>query len=892
MAQHYLDHLFKPESIAVFGASEKPKTVGSIVFENLVTGPFKGKVYPMNPKYQELRGHTCYARIDDVREPVDLAVIATPAATVPELIHQCGQAGVRAAVVLSAGFGEVKGEGKRLEKAMLAEAQRFGMRILGPNCLGFIRPDMGINATFSKQTAEPGSLALVSQSGALCTAILDWAVAHQVGFSSVISMGDAADIDFGDVLDYLALDPETRSILLYVEGVRNARSFLSGLRVAARMKPVVVVKAGRHQEGSRAAMSHTGALVGGDDVFDAALKRAGVVRAMTVEQLFAAAQMLDTRHRVRGNRVAIVTNAGGPGVLATDRAVDLSVAIAKPDDETIKKLNGFLPAHWSHGNPVDILGDATPDRYRQAVEVCLEDDNVDGVLVMLTPQAMTEPVEAAQAVIDAAKGHDKAVLAAWMGEDQMREAWKVFADADIPAFASPEAAVEAFSYLSNYNRNQQLLVQVPGPLGHRDIPDVEGSRLIIESALREGRKSLSTAESKAILNAFHIPVAPSLDVRSAHEALVAAQTLGFPVAMKINSPDITHKSDVRGVRLNINDAQSVRSVFNDLIQTVKERAPSARIDGVTVEKMYRRPHGRELLVGLTRDPVFGPVVTFGAGGTAVEIHRDKSVALPPLNNFIARELISRTRIARMLVEYRNLPPVDMHAIERVLHHVSELACELPRIRELDINPLVADEEGVIALDVRMGIDSDLPSMDRYGHMAIHPYPAHMVSQVQLGDGTDVTIRPIRPEDAELEQEFVRSLSPQAKYFRFMQALHELTPQMLIRFTQIDYDRELALVAVTEEHGKEVEVAVARYSTKPDRTSCEFALVVADRWQRQGVGTRMMLSLLEAARLKGFRRMDGEILADNQPMLSLVKKLGFRVETSSEDDSIKAVSKPL
>lgn len=892
MVGHYLDRLFTPESIAVFGASEKLNSVGSIVFDNLLTDGYEGQVYPINPKYDELRGQKCYKSVDEIREDVDLAVVATPAKTVPGIIRDCGLHGVRAAIVLTAGFGEGEGAGRNLERMMLAEAARHDIRILGPNCLGLIRPSVGMNATFANQKTEAGPLALVSQSGALCTAILDWAGAHQVGFSAVVSTGSAADVDFGDVLDYLAMDPETKSILLYVEGIRDARRFMSGLRAAARLKPVVVVKSGRHTEGLRAAMSHTGALVGGDDVFDAALKRAGVVRAMTVEQLFAAAQILSTPSRVHGNRLAIITNAGGPGVLATDRAVDLRVQIAELSEETEKRLDEVLPAHWSQNNPIDIIGDATPERYRAALDICLQDPNIDGVLVMLTPQAMTEPLEAAKAVIEGCKDQDKAVLTAWIGEAQMTESWRLFADNDIPAFESPEAAVEAFSYLANYYRNQRLLVQVPSSMEHRKEPKLDGARLIIDGALAEGRSNLTTAESKAILNAFHIPVTPSIDVSSANEALIAAETIGFPVVMKINSKDITHKSDVKGVRLNINDPNVVRSVYNDLVETVREHAPEATIEGVTVEKMYHRPNGRELLVGLVRDAVFGPTITFGAGGTAVEIHRDKSVVLPPVNEYISQRLIGRTRISKMLGEYRNLPPIKMAALIDVLHRISEMACELSRVRELDINPLISDEEGVMALDVRIAVDALSPTLDRYGHMAIHPYPGHLATTYQLASGQNITIRPIRPEDAEIEREFVRNLSPQAKYFRFMQALQELTPQMLVRFTQIDYNRELALIAVTEEKGQLIEVAVARYSTKPDGSTCEFAVVVADQWQRKGIGQRLMLNLMDAAQNKGYRVMEGEILADNKPMIGMVSKLGFRIETSPYDEGIKVARKEL
>jgi len=892
MNPHYLDRLFTPRAIAVFGASERPESVGARVFENLVNDGFAGPVYPVNPKHSELRGKPCYPSITAISEPVDLAVIATPAATVPQIIHDCGEHGVRAAIVLSAGFGEGEGVGASLQLAMLEEARRYKLRILGPNCLGLVRPSINMNATFSKNSAQPGSLALVSQSGALCTAILDWATAHKVGFSAVVSMGSAADVGFGDVLDYLASDPKTRSILLYVEGVGNARAFMSGLRLAARLKPVVVVKAGRRGEGSRAAMSHTGALVGADDVFEAALQRAGVVRAMTIEQLFAAAQLLATHYRVQGKRLAIVTNAGGPGVMATDRAVDLGVELAGLGEETLRRLDEALPAHWSHGNPVDILGDAPPERYRAAVSICLEDPAVDGVLVMLTPQAMTDPLAAARAVIEARAGFDKPVLACWMGEQQVAAAWEAFANERIPVFPSPEASVEAFAYLATYHQNQQLLMQVPGPLARRSEPDEEGARLIIDGVLAERRTTLGGTESKALLTAFGIPVTPAIEVRSANEALIAAESIGFPVAMKISSPDISHKSDVSGVKLNISNAHAVRSAYNELVAEVQRQRPEAKIAGATVERMYHKPHGRELLVGVIRDPVFGPVITFGAGGTTVEILRDRAVGLPPINSFIARNLIGQTRVSRLLDAFRNLPAVNLQAVEQVLRRVSEMVCALPQISELDINPLIADEDGVVALDTRIVVEHRKLGLDRYGHMAIHPYPSHLITHRQLADGTDLVIRPIRPEDAEIEQEFVRNLSPQSKYFRFMQNLHELTPQMLVRFTQIDYDRELALIAVVQRDNQEIEVGVARYTMNPDGVSCEFALVVADEWRHQGIGSQLMTRLMDAARARGFKTMEGEVLAGNPGMLELVRSLGFSIRASEEEYAIKMVTKAL
>lgn len=892
MGPHFLDQLFSPRAVAVFGASPHAASVGGRVFANLLAAGFPGLLYAINPKYKRLGDAPCYRNIEAVAEPIDLAVIATPAASVPGIVRACGEHGVRAAIVISAGFSEGDGRGAELERLLLENARQYRMRILGPNCLGLIRPAASLNATFSNNTASAGRLALVSQSGALCTAILDWADASDIGFSAIVSLGDAADIGFGDVLDYLAQDPETRSILIYVEGIRSARRFMSGLRVAARMKPVVVVKAGRHRDGSRAALTHSGALVGADDVFDAALQRAGAVRATTIEQLFAAATLLSSPQRVRGNRLAIVTNGGGPGVMATDRAVELGLQLAGLSEDTLARLDALLPPVWSHGNPLDLLGDASAERYLAAVQACLEDPGVDGVLVILTPQAMTDATACAEAVVEARQGHNKPVLACWMGERQVQAANRHFAQHHVPSFTSPESCVEAFAYLSSYYHNQQLLMQVPAPLSPRSEPDIEGARLIIESVLAGQRRALSTSEARALLHAFGIPVTPSLAADSANAALIAAESLGLPVAMKIDSADITHKTDVGGIRLNIASAQAIRSTFNELIDNVRSKAPTAHIKGVTVEPMHLPPHGRELVIGVIRDPVFGPAITFGAGGVGVEVLRDRAVALPPLNSFLAQRMIAGTRTSRLLEAWRDMPAVNMDALVQALRRVSEMVCELPEIAALDINPLIADQHGVMALDARVMVEQRVPSLDRYAHMAIHPYPSHLVAHWQLADGTNITIRPIRPEDATIEQEFVRRLSPQAKYFRFMSALSELTEDMLVRFTQLDYHRELALIAVSSSAGAETELAVARYVTNPDGQSCEFAIVVADEWQRRGIGSRLLNALMNAARQRGFREMTGEILASNRHMLDLVANLGFRIQSRPEDPGVKTVTRSL
>ena len=890
MGPHRLETIFNPRVVAVVGASEDTDSVGGRVFQNLTSGAFDGTVIPVNPRHDQVAGHKCYPSVLEVEATVDLAVIATPARVVADIVRQCGEKRIGGAVVLSAGFGETGEAGRGLEGRLLDTAHRADLRFVGPNCLGIMRPGIGLNATFLDSAAPAGRLALISQSGALCTAIVDWAVPHHLGFSTIVSLGNAVDIDFGDVLDYLASDPTADAILLYVEGVKDARAFMSGLRVAARSKPVIVLKAGRHDRGSRAASTHTGALIGSDAVFDAALERAGVVRAMTFGQLFAAAEMLSHNRRVGGNRLAIVTNGGGAGVLAADRAGDLGVALADLSPATVAKLDGVLPPYWSHGNPVDILGDAAPELYGAALSACLADKNVDGVVAMLTPQAMTEPTEAARAIVEAARAHKaKPVLACFMGDVRVAEARNLLSESGIADFTTPERAVEAFSYLARFNLNQRLLLQTPGPFSDdRKLPDVEGARLIIEAVLASGRTMLSDTESKAVLSAFHVRCNPTREAATAQEALVVAETVGFPVAMKISSPDISHKSDVGGVRTNIMTAADLRLAFDDMLESVKAQRPDAEIRGVTIEPMVVAGDTRSFLVGAKDDPVFGPVISFGAGGTMTELLHDNAVALPPLNRVLAERLINKTRVSRLLGPFRNMPAVDKTVVEDVILRISDMVCELPHTEELDINPLFVTADGAIAIDARIKVHRPQMTPVPYAHMAIHPYPAHLTTRSVLPDGAELIIRPIRPEDAEIEQAFVRNLSPEAKYFRFMQSIEELTPEMLVRFTQIDYSREMALIAIVRDGGKEKEIGVARYIINPDGRSCEFAIVVSDERQKQGIGSALMKGLMEAARSQGLRSIEGEILADNHRMIELMEALGFSSRPDPSDPGLRLV----
>ncbi|MGZ5061516.1 MAG: bifunctional acetate--CoA ligase family protein/GNAT family N-acetyltransferase [Usitatibacter sp.] len=889
MAGHYLARLFEPRSVALIGASERPGKVGTVVFANLLDGGYAGAIHAVNPKYSAVRGVPCVARVSMLPAGVDLAVIATPPATVPGLIEDCGAAGITAAVVITAGFGELGPAGKELERAVLEKARLHGVRMLGPNCLGLARPSLGLNATFARGQALRGSLALVAQSGAVCSAMLDWATPSGIGFSSVISMGGSTDVDFGEVIDYLASDEKTNHILLYVEGVRDGRRLVGSLRAAARMKPVIVMKVGRYPAGSRAAVSHTGAMVGRDDVFDAVVRRTGIVRVATAGQLVAAALALDSQVSPRGNRLAVVTNGGGPGVMAADRASELGIALPELAPETLQRLQEALPASWSHGNPVDLIGDADAARYRTALATCLADPSVDGVVAILTPQAMTDASDAAQAVIAAAKGSSKPIIACWMGEASVAEGRRLLRAAGLPVFRLPEMAVEAFACLADFNRNQRALLEAPPPLAHSEPPDLARARQMIAAAIAEGRSILGATESKELLAAFRIPVLRSVDVANAAEAVFAANAAGYPVVMKIRSPDITHKSDVGGVHLGIPDAIAVREAFEAMMAEVKRRRPEARIDGVSIEPMLNRPYARELMAGIARDPVFGPAIMFGAGGIAIEVLRDRVVALPPLNATLVEDMIHGTKVSRMLDRFRNLPPVDRAALDAVLLRVSEMATELPELVELDINPLVADERGALALDARIVVRAAPPGLPRYGHLAIHPYPQELEGEARLRDGTAVLLRPIRPEDAPLEEAFIATLSPDTMRLRFLSAMRSLTPAMLARFTQIDYDREMAFVALVGEGEDTREIGVGRYATLPDGRTCEYAIVLADAWHGRGLGEIMMRRLVEVARARGLETMVGDVLASNDPMLRLCAKLGFASAAMPDDPGMRRVT---
>lgn len=895
MKAHYLSPLFQPRCVVVIGASETEESVGARVFRNLLDAHFKGQLFGVNLRHPKVFGETVYPTIAAVPAPeVDLAIIATPARTLPGLLRECGERKVKSVLVLSRDFVAVDTRNRALLDEAVAIARRYGVRMLGPNLLGMMRPASGLIAANYQGKVKPGNLALVAQSSSVASAILDWAEAHEVGFSAVVSLGATADVNFGEILDFLAQDGSTRGILLYLEDVGEARGFMSALRAVARQKPVVCLKVGREPVSStRATRTHSDRLIGRDDAFDAALRRTGVLRVPTMVHMSIAARMLAANFRTKGRRLAVISNGYGAGRMAVDRAQEMAVELPRLTPATVARLDAALPPIGSHDNPVDILGDAPPERFVAATEACLADPNVDGVLVILTPQAGTDHLATAQRMIELRRKTDKLLMLVWLGDKKIALSRKLLDRAHMAYFFSPEHAVEAFASLAAWAYIQELSLQTPGPLASRSEPDVGRAREVIAKALEAGRSLLTTAEALAVLDAFHIPHPPTLLARTADEAVAAAGRIGLPVALKIDADNLIHKSDIDGVLLNLNTLEQVAEASEAMLANARQRLPKDSVHGIVVQKMHGKRHGRELMLGVARDAVFGPTIAFGSGGLSVDVFEDVAVTLPPLNDMIAGNLIRRTKVARVLGAFRNHPAADMEAVRDVLLRVSEMVCELPEMVELDLNPVVADEHGAIAVDASILVAPLPKGFRRYSHMAVHPYPAHLLARGQLKDGSACVFRPIRPEDADELQRFVREeLSDESRFNRFMSTLKQLPPSMLVRFTQLDYAREMAVVAMREEDGVERMAGVARYTANPDAASAEFAISIGDRWQGKGLGAQLMTTLFNAALDAGLDTIEGDILASNAPMLGLMKKLGFAIRPHPDDASLKWVVKPL
>jgi acetyltransferase len=896
MDRHYLTPLFSPESIVVFaGHADEPAS--QTAWSRALSDALRAQRFSGTLQFVDTRTSGTLADLAQTR--ADLAVIAVPPEHTPAALEVAGRMLCRCALVVSSGISA--GQAAELKKI----ARREGMHLLGPNSLGLQRPHLQLNASAAGPLALAGSLALVSQSGALTAAMLDWARNNAVGFSTVVSLGPNTTLDLAEVLDFLANDGRSQSIIVYLEGISSARSFMSALRSAAHAKPVVVLKAGRRPAGNAAAQTHCGAIVGSDDVFDAALRRAGAVRVRSIVELFSAAKCLASRYRPVGRRLAVVSNGGGPGVLAADWINEIGLQLGRLAPAAAAELAPKLPELASLADLIDVSEEAAPEQYRAAIDAADHEPQIDGVLAIHSPKTGIDAAAVASALAEAKRGMRKPLLSCWMGDASVGAGRAILADAAIPTFRTPEAAVGAFGNIAAFYQNQLLLQQTPPPMSTLAKPDIEGARLVIESVLAERRKVLTEMESKTLLSSFLIPVTSTVLARSATEAMMLATQLGFPVALKIDSPDIVHKSDVLGVALNITTGVAARDAYTDMVERVARLQPQARINGVTVQKMASARRGREINIGMVTDDPFGPVIVFGAGGTMIELIGDRAMELPPLNQFLARRLIERSRVAGTLAEWRGAPAADFEALERILLRVSEMVCALPQLREMDINPIIVDESGAVAVDARIVVDGTQPARggmgNPYNHLAILPYPARYEQVWPLPGAGEYTLRPIHPDDAQMLQDLMHHLSPESRYFRFVSSLAELPPAMLARFTLIDYDREMALVAVLKERhaGADGEIAeteriigVSRYITNPDQTSCEFSLVVADDFSGKGLGSRLMESIMSVARDKGLAEIVGLVLANNTGMLKLMRKLGFEVKRFAEDQDFNLVTHAL
>jgi acetyltransferase len=883
-----LDKIFNPKSVALVGASDEEGSVGQALMKNLTKTGYSGKVYPVNIHKPEILGSRAYKSIEEVPEVVDLAIIATPAQTVPDVVKQCGKAGIRGLIIISAGFKEVGAEGKALEEKILESKKSYNLRIIGPNCLGIIRPSIKLNASFADKMPGPGKIAFISQSGALGTAILHWALHENIGFSNFVSVGSMIDVAFGDLIDYFGTDPKTRSMLMYIEGVSSARRFISAARHFARTKPLIVVKAGRFKESAKAAASHTGALTGEDEAYDAAFKRAGIVRVNGIAELFNCAEVLGTQPNPGGPNLAIVTNAGGPGVMATDALIALGGKLATLSQKTMDALNGILPPFWSRENPIDILGDAQTDRYKAVVDVCLRDENIDGLLIIYTPQAVADAADIARTIAEFWKsmGAKKTLLTSFMGDGDVAEANRILNENSIPTYSTPEQAVKTFMYMYQYKRNLELLYETPEELPLNNVPPKRPPTVIMRNAAKENREVLTEMEAKQLLEYYNIPVVKTLVAKTADEASALASHIGYPVVLKILSPQIIHKINVGGVVLDIMSEADVRKAFDQIMQRTKQYDPKAEIEGVTVQPMIKR-QGYEVILGAKTDPLFGPVILFGMGGIGVELFRDVAVGLPPLNQTLARRIMEETKVYQLLKGYRNVLPANLKLLEEIMVQFSQMLVDFPQLKEVDINPLFIDGKEALALDARIVIDKQrvFSKLEPHEHLVISPYPKKYETFWKLRDGRTVLLRPIKPEDEPMWLEMFQNFSEQSIRYRFFEIIKDTPHEVRVRYCNIDYDREIAIVAeLTKENRRRI-LGVVRVSIEPDEKTGEIAIIVADPWQSLGLGSKMMDHMIEICKDKRLETIYGVALKDNARAINLMRKMGFIV-SQLDTDTVK------
>ncbi len=902
MSVHKLESFFNPKRIALIGASINPNSVSGKVLGNLTGGGFRGVVYPVNPQFEAVLGIQCYPDLKSLPKRPDLAVICTSAEQVPDYVDKCGESGILNIIIMSAGFKEAGNEGIKLENQIKENIKKYGnMRVMGPNCLGLIVPSLNLNVSFASGIPRNGNIAFISQSGALCTSVLDWAIEKKIGFSYFISVGNAIDVDFSDLIDFFGEDEKTKSIILYIESISQARKFMTAARSFARSKPIVAYKAGRFPESAKVAASHTGAMAAEDAIYDAAFRRVGIARVFDIGDIFDCTELIGRGKIPKGPKLCIVTNAGGPGVMATDSLIEHDGELSELSEETLSLLNSNLPAFWSKSNPVDVLGDANSKRISKAVQIVLNDKDVDAVLVILTPQAMTNPTATAKEISKLSGDTKKPILAAWLGGERMREGMQILSDAGIPVYQTPEQAVRSFMTLVSYSRNLSSLYETP-----KEIP-VEFP--IDRSILRNDFKNFCLSEkinistdktlilseviSKKILDAYGIPVSEPVLAKTVNEAISKAEEIGFPVVMKIHSPDISHKTDVGGVELNLQDKVMISSAYRRIMQNVKSKQPDANLEGVTIQPMFKIKDGVEMILGIKKDSTFGTVILTGMGGIGAELFNDRTIGFPPLNERLAFQMLESLKIYPLLKGYRGKPPVNIRKLIEILIRLSYLAADYPEIIELDINPLLVSQSGAVALDARIVVDTSLlnKSIKPYEHLAMKPYPEEYVKEVKLPDGTDVLFRPIKPEDEPLWMELLASCSRESIYSRFRYFFQWQSHEVATRYCYIDYDREIAIVAEIKEGENKKLIGVGRLIADPDHETVEYAILISDEWQNRDIGGILTDYCFEIAKHWGLKKIIAQTTSDNQRMIAVFQKRGFEIEVDPSSSMVD-VMKPL